>query len=111
MIQIASRRIGDDAAEIAVEGDLDAVASGELRRVLEETRAARVELDLSCVAFLDCAGARSLLRADARVRERGGRLVVMRPSAPVVRLLRLLSFDRYLSIEGVVGAGRTPPGD
>ncbi|MBG0826554.1 STAS domain-containing protein [Planomonospora sp. ID67723] len=111
MITVFSEETRPRVVRITAEGDLDAATSGVLRRALDETCAARVELDLSRVAFLDCAGARSLLWADTRVRKRGGTFAVVDPSTPVVRLLGLLGLDRYLSIEGVVGAGRAGQGD
>jgi anti-anti-sigma factor len=111
VIIVTAGKVRRGIVEIDVEGDLDTVTSGELRHVLNETRASKVELDLSRVAFLDCGGARTLLWADTHMRARGGTFTVVDPSAPVLRLLRLLGFDRYISIEGVVGAGRTGPGD
>ncbi|GII04272.1 STAS domain-containing protein [Planobispora takensis] len=111
MIVITSRETGRGTTEIAVRGDLDSVAAGELRRVLLGAGPAAVELDLSQVEFLDCAGARTLLWADGHLRAMNGTLTVVRPSRLVMRMLRLVEFDRYLSIEKVVGAGSPAPGD
>ncbi|MEU8380548.1 STAS domain-containing protein [Streptosporangium sp. NPDC048865] len=103
----------EDRVEVAVHGDLDAVKGAELRHILGRLGAARAELDLAQVVFIDCAGARSLLRAGEYTRGLGQEMIIVRPSDPVLRLLRLLGFDRYLLIGhpgDVAGASRTPPG-
>ncbi|WP_440104623.1 STAS domain-containing protein [Streptosporangium sp. H16] len=113
MILLTSPEPAGDRVEITVRGDLDAVRGAELWRVLGGLTAATVELDLAQVVFIDCAGARALLRADEHVRGLGQEMIIVRPSGPVLRLLRLLEFDRYLLIRhpgGAVGASRTPPG-
>ncbi|MBE3010950.1 STAS domain-containing protein [Microbispora sp. NEAU-D428] len=85
-----------------MDGDLDVSGVPELhaclRQVLGTYRPGHVEVDLAGVGFLDCAGARSLLWADARVHEWGGDVTFVRPSRQVLRLLRLLGFDSGLSI-------------
>nr|WP_169952619.1 STAS domain-containing protein [Microbispora sp. H11081] len=92
-------------------GDLDALSVPEfrarLRLTLETHRPGRVEVDLAGVGFLDCAGARSLLWADACVREWGGGVVFVRPAPLVLRLLRLLGFDAVLSVR--VASPVVPP--
>ncbi|WP_436763364.1 STAS domain-containing protein [Streptosporangium sp. V21-05] len=113
MILLTSPEPAEDRAGIAVRGDLDAVEGAELRRVLSGLTAATVELDLAQVVFIDCAGSRALLRADEHLRGLGQQMIIVRPSGPVLRLLRLLEFDRRLLIGhpgGTVGASRTPPG-
>ncbi len=98
-IQTTSSEAG---IRMAVNGDLDVSGVPEfhacLRQVLGTYRPGHVEVDLAGVGFLDCAGARSLLWADARVREWGGGVTFVRPVSPVLRLLRLLGFDSALSI-------------
>ncbi|MEZ0074096.1 STAS domain-containing protein [Planotetraspora sp. GP83] len=88
--------------QMAVHGDLDVIGAGELRScicdILRTYRPGQVDIDLSGVDFIDCSGCRTLLWADTRVRGRGGTMAVVRPSTLVLRLLRLLEFDRELSI-------------
>ncbi|WP_329087072.1 MULTISPECIES: STAS domain-containing protein [unclassified Streptosporangium] len=113
MILLTSPEPSENRVEITVYGDLDAVRGVELRHVLGTLTAATVELDLAHVGFIDCAGARALLRADEHMRDLGREVIILRPSGPVLRLLRLLGFDRYLLIRhpgDAVGASRTPPG-
>jgi anti-anti-sigma factor len=93
----------DGVLLIEVRGDLDRVGSLEFRQALPDllagSSAVAVSLDLEQVGFIDCAGARSLLWAADRAATEGRRLTVVRPSARVLRLLRLLEFDRHLLIE------------
>ncbi|MFF3443873.1 STAS domain-containing protein [Streptosporangium sp. NPDC002721] len=113
MILLTSPEAAGGRVEITVRGDLDAVKGAELRRVIGGLGAATVELDLAQVVFIDCAGARTLLRADEHMRGLGQEMIVVRPSSPVLRLLRLLGFDRHLLIRHpgeAVGASPTPPG-
>ncbi|ETK35668.1 hypothetical protein MPTA5024_13125 [Microbispora sp. ATCC PTA-5024] len=108
-IQITS---AEPALTVALGGDLDRAGVPEFRAFLSRTLAAHppgpVRVDLSEVGFMDCAGSRSLLWADARVREWGGTATFARPSPPVLRLLRLLGLDRTLLLCGGDVATPTP---
>ncbi|GAA0405904.1 hypothetical protein GCM10009530_67590 [Microbispora corallina] len=108
-IQITS---AEPALTVALSGDLDMAEVPEFRAFLTRTLAVHppghVRVDLAEVGFLDCAGARSLLWADARVREWGGTATFARPSQPVLRLLRLLELDRTLLLRGGDAATPTP---
>ncbi|GII58732.1 hypothetical protein Pth03_71210 [Planotetraspora thailandica] len=89
---------------MVVRGDLDVEGSGELRTSVSEAlrtySPAHVDLELSGVGFIDCSGCRALLWARRRARGKGGSMTVVRPSSLVLRLLRLLEFDRELEIRG-----------
>lgn len=90
------------AVEAAVfwEGDLDIASAPVLAaalRVLSDLGVRTVLLDVSRVAFLDCAGLGALLEADTRL-EDGLRLV--RPSRAVLRLLDLVELaHRFATTE------------
>ncbi|MGW5265042.1 STAS domain-containing protein [Microbispora sp. NPDC004025] len=98
-IQTTSSETG---IHLSASGDLDVSGVPEFRACLRQTlgtyRPGHVEVDLAGVGFLDCAGARSLLWADACVREWGGDVTFVRPTGLVLRLLRLLGFDAMLSV-------------
>ncbi|AWS47307.1 STAS domain-containing protein [Streptosporangium sp. 'caverna'] len=114
MILLTSPETVTGRTEISVYGDLDVITGVELRRVLGALTAVRLELDLAHVTFLDCAGVRTLLWAHEHMRDRGGLMIIFRPSGPVLRLLRLLELDQCLVIRqssGAVGTGRTSTGD
>ncbi|WP_245967040.1 STAS domain-containing protein [Sphaerisporangium album] len=100
----------DGAMRVTLHGDLDVEGAAELRRhlpvLLARHRAGHhapahplhVDLDLADVTFLDCSGARMLRWLDLCVRGHGGTFTIVRPSARVLRLLRLLEFDHGLPI-------------
>ncbi|WP_405087336.1 STAS domain-containing protein [Microbispora sp. NBC_01389] len=87
---------------LILSGDLDVSGAPEFRACLGQVigthRPGHVEVDLSGVGFLDCAGARSLVWADERVRSWGGSVTFRHPGRSPLRLLRLLGFDAALSI-------------
>ncbi|WP_157520886.1 STAS domain-containing protein [Herbidospora daliensis] len=86
---------------IILQGDLDVFGAVELRRaVWRAGRAAHLRLDLAKVTFIDVAGARTLLWAHRRAR---GRVSFANPPEGVLRLLRLLDFDRYLEVDTLAG--------
>jgi len=78
-------------------GDIDAATVD----ILDETLAAgeRLVVDLSRVAFLSCAGVRSLLRADARTE-----LAVVGGGHAVTRSLEATGADLVLKIHAGMGA-------
>ncbi|GAA4581575.1 hypothetical protein GCM10023194_13300 [Planotetraspora phitsanulokensis] len=90
---------------MAVRGDLDAEGAGELRVCVSEAlwayRPGHIDLELSGVGFIDCSGCRTLVWIHQRARGCGGTMTVVRPSSLVLRLLRLLEFDRELTIRGL----------
>jgi anti-sigma B factor antagonist len=87
-------RIDEDEGSLAVRpvGELDIASASaledSLRRALE-SGAASVALDLTRVTFIDSAGVRVLLWADAHSREEGDRFRIDSGSAGVRRLLEL----------------------
>ncbi|GAA4572057.1 STAS domain-containing protein [Planotetraspora kaengkrachanensis] len=90
---------------MTVRGDLDAEGAGELRLCVSEAlrtyRPGHIDLELSDVGFIDCAGCRTLLWINQRAGGCGGTVTVVRPSSLVLRLLRLLEFDRELTIRSL----------
>ena len=70
-------------------------------------------LDLSGLAFLDCAGLRVLLAASRHAAAYGGPLILAAPRPVVVTLLRLTGSDQHLAIVPTVAeavtAHRTSP--
>jgi len=62
-----------------------------------------LRLDLSQVEFLGAAGCRALDLGTSAFRERGGRVLLIEPEAPVERILRLAGIDRLEHVELIGG--------
>ncbi|MEV7965814.1 STAS domain-containing protein [Sphaerisporangium sp. NPDC088356] len=101
------------ALGMTLHGDLDIEGAAELRRrlpvLLARHRPLHVNLDLAHVRFLDCSGARTLKWLDRCMRDSGGTLTIVRPSPRVLRLLRVLEFDRRLRISQEDRRDDVPP--
>jgi len=77
--------------QLAWSGDIDVAADPRTRAELDDllqNRATRaMAIDLSHVAHLSLSTLRALVEADRRLRARGGRLHLLHPGPPVMRLL------------------------
>ena len=90
-----------DAVRFRLTGELDISTAQRLEDDLhriEAERPALIVLDLSGLAFLDSTGLRLLITADARAREDGRTLEVVRPNEMIQRVLRLTRLDERLNI-------------
>jgi anti-anti-sigma factor len=88
---------------VRVLGEMDLFVVGELEgemRRAEATDAARIELDLDQLEFLDASGLRLLLDLSRRSRSNGNRLRIRAARSPQVRrLLELTGLAKLLPIE------------
>ena len=83
---------------VVLEGDLDVATARELEAVLA-TRSGPVVVDLRKLSFIDLAGLRMLLEADARSRQNGMNLRFI-PGPVVRRLFELAELpDRLAYVE------------
>jgi anti-sigma B factor antagonist len=100
VLQIQSARSGSKHV-VELAGELDLAGSSnageELRRV-EATDAQEIVLDVSKLTFIDAAGIRVLLEAEARSRSDSGRLRVTQPQRKVKRVLQLTGVDWALPL-------------
>jgi anti-sigma B factor antagonist len=90
-----------DRALVALSGELD-ISTGmrletDLERVERDTPEVIV-LDLRGLDFMDSTGLRIIINADARARESGRRLVLIRGNDMVQRLLSVTRLDERLEI-------------
>ncbi len=90
-----------DVTFVLLAGDLDVASAPRLIDTVERELGSpnEVVFDLASLEFLDVAGARALVRAVDRVRSTGSLAVVVSPSRPVDRILRLLGVDAHLGVE------------
>jgi anti-anti-sigma factor len=106
-------RTEDDSgiARLVASGELDLATSEQLEDELkrhEQGGADTIMLDLRELTFMDSTGLRTVIAADARARERGGRLVIVRPPEEVDRVFRLTRMHEHLEMvdEPPSGSGR-----
>jgi anti-anti-sigma factor len=92
LLRFSCRR-SDACVRFTLTGDLDVATVPALDRALRRAEADVVVLDLRRVQFMGCAGVELLLRIDGRMRQHGGRLVVVRGPEQVERLFALVGVD------------------
>ncbi|HEX9774310.1 MAG TPA: STAS domain-containing protein [Actinomycetota bacterium] len=86
---------------VGVAGELDLLTAPSLRtRLIEaiDQGDVRLVLDLSHVSFLDSSGLGALIAGYKRVRERGGRLVLVATSRAVLNVLSLTGLDGVFQV-------------
>ncbi|MDW5597985.1 STAS domain-containing protein [Conexibacter stalactiti] len=86
---------------LALEGELDIASAGQVERELtriEREAPPAIVLDLRRLAFMDSTGLRIVVAADARAREQGRRLVVVRGPEAVQRIFRMTRLDERLEM-------------
>jgi anti-anti-sigma factor len=90
-------------AVVRVAGDLDLSTIATFEHELEPSlTAALVVVELTGCTFLDSSALRTLVRAQRRVDEAGGRLVLVAPSQPARRVLDLATLDRFIPVAATV---------
>lgn len=95
-------------ALVTVAGEVDMASSQNLETALREPveQGHDVVLDMREVAFIDCTGLRAIL-AGASLASRRGRVLVLRPSAAVARLIRLTRHLEPSGLRWIPDAGGT----
>jgi anti-anti-sigma factor len=89
------------APRLVVSGELDLASAEVLEASLKDLESSEPEvlvLDLRELEFMDSTGLRVVIAADARARERGGRLVVVRAPEEVDRVFKLTRMDQHLEL-------------
>lgn len=91
----------DDSVRLALTGELDISSAVTVENGLaraEERKPAVLVLDLRGLDFMDSTGLRLVVGADARAREQGRRLVVVRGPDSVQRIFRITRLDERLEM-------------
>jgi len=102
----------DDVHTIRPFGELDLANAGELQRELERVEASDAEsivVDLSGLTFMDSTGVQVLFCAHARSRADSDRLVLLRGSPAVQRVLALTGVDTLLPFAGQSSTSTSTP--
>jgi anti-sigma B factor antagonist len=100
-------------------GEVDAHTAPGLRQIvvdqLGDPAVRQLIVDLSRTTFLDSSALGVLIGALKRMRERGGRLDVVRPPLAIRRIFEVTALDRVLTMrdsrEDALAAGDTAPAD
>ena len=93
------RRSAGPAEVVSLSGSLDAWAEPEARAALKgalDAGRSRIVLDLSALRRIDSSGLSALLSVLKAARAAEGDVVLLRPSAAVVSVLRLTRLDQIL---------------
>ncbi len=100
-LDITTRQRSDGGVQVELSGELDLATAPKLEdelHAVEERGPALIVLDLQPLSFMDSSGLRALLAADARAREAGRRLVLIRGDERVQRVLKITRLDERLEI-------------
>ncbi|HEY7668902.1 MAG TPA: STAS domain-containing protein [Actinomycetota bacterium] len=84
---------------VRLSGELDISGADEIERTIQEveqTATGSLVIDLRRLEFMDSTGLRLILSADARARERGSELIVVRGPETVHRVFRIAALERRL---------------
>lgn len=98
---------------IALTGELDIASALEFEEGLTQAEADAPEvlvLDLRQLAFIDSTGLRAVIAADERARSAGRRLVIVRGTAAVDRVLSVTQLDQRLELVDDPDAIDSPSG-
>ena len=105
-------RVEDNSgvARVVASGELDLATAEALEEELkrqERRDPSTLMLDLREITFMDSTGLRTVIAADSRARERGARLVIVRPPEEVDRVFRITRMDEHLEMvdEPLTGSG------
>jgi len=105
-----SVRERDGAIVVSLRGELDVVSAPVLQAYLSDIRwpeQARCVVDLTGLAFIDCACLGVLVRHCEEIRARGGNFALAGPHGSVLRLLSVTGLLTWFEVPG--GCGTTAP--
>ncbi len=99
----AEFKISEKTLTVTLYGEIDhhsvKTAREEIDKKIKESRAQTVVLDLGNVGFMDSSGLGLVLGRHAKLKEKGGRLKIVNPSAGALRVLKLAGAEKIISIE------------
>jgi anti-sigma B factor antagonist len=98
----ASVAAGQSGPLITLSGEADLADAAELSALISAQLSDGTQvltIDMSGLHFADSATIRTLVLAARTLKERAGRLVLLRPQPPVARVLELLGADQMFTIQ------------
>ncbi|WP_075857929.1 STAS domain-containing protein [Carboxydothermus pertinax] len=82
---------------VVLNGELDMETVAQLQEVVGKVEERTLEVDLSGVFFVDSTGLKSLLDISNDWRQKGGRMLILRPQPDVAEVMRLVGLDQLLA--------------
>jgi anti-anti-sigma factor len=99
-------RTGGSLTELHLAGEVDLASAPALRERLDAATAhahSKVVIDLGALTFIDAIGLGLLCRARNRALERGGQVILHRPTRRTLHILRLADLDQAFPLTGAPG--------
>ena len=106
--RVSTAQIGADAFVVAASGELDLSSIGPLERDLDDVigrGGLRLIVDLTGVTFMDSFALGILVREAKRLREHGGKCVVVADDPRILRVFEITGLDRMFGIERSLAEG------
>lgn len=101
ILELSTENGPDETVRLSLTGELDISSAPRLEDELVQVEAARppaIMLDLRGLEFMDSTGLRTIVAADARAREQGRRLTIVRGPDAVQRIFSVTKLDERLEI-------------
>jgi len=101
ILQLTTERSEGGPTRVVLTGELDISSAAQLEEELVRIEADPPPVlvaDLRGLEFMDSTGLRAIVSADARAREQGRRLVVVRGPAAVDRIFSVTGLDERLEL-------------
>ena len=100
MAELSAVELGEGPISIEVDGEFDLADEERAQELIDRAleSSAPLLIDLTTCSFMDSTGLRTVIAADARAKDRGGRLIVVRAPEEVDRVFRLTRMDQHLEV-------------
>ena len=101
LLELTAEQAGSGTVRLALTGELDISSAAKLDQELARLEASApplIVLDLRTLEFMDSTGLRTVVTADARAREQGRRLAIVRGPDAVHRVFSVTRLDERLEI-------------
>lgn len=101
LLELTAEQAGRGTVRLALTGELDISSAAQLDQELAKLEASDpplIVLDLRKLEFMDSTGLRTVVTADARAREQGRRLAIVRGPDAVHRVFSVTRLDERLEI-------------
>jgi anti-sigma B factor antagonist len=101
LLELTAEQGDGGTVRLALAGELDISSAPQLDDELAKVEAAAppvIVLDLRALEFMDSTGLRTVVTADARAREQGRRLAIVRGPEAVHRVFSVTRLDERLDI-------------